>query len=105
MSRRKRSREMSPEERLVGLAVATVLMVVGWFLWLPKTNPLFEVSVLGLLAVVWWQAITRFQAIRRTYETRQQLAALTPVEFEQWCAHRLRALGYTLRHVGGQGDH
>lgn len=96
---------MSPEERLAGLAAATVFMVAAWFLWLPKTNPLFEVSVLAILAVVWWQAIRSFQAIRRTYETRQQLAALTPEEFEQWCAHRLRALGYAVRHVGGQGDH
>ena len=97
---------MSPDERLVGLALVTVLMVVGWILWLPKTtSPLFVVSVLAGLAVIWWQAITKFRAIRRTYETRQQLAALTPAEFEQWCAHQLRALGYTVRHVGGQGDH
>jgi len=97
---------MPPEERLFGLAVATVLMLVGWFYWLPKnTNPLFVVSVLAGLAVLWWQSIRSFQAIRRTYETRQQLSALTPVEFEQWCAHQLRALGYTVRHVGAQGDH
>jgi restriction system protein len=88
------------------MAVVTVLMVVGWILWLPKnTNPLFVVTVLAGLAVFWWQSIRSFQAIRRTYETRQQLAALTPVEFEQWCANRLRALGYSVRHVGGQGDH
>ncbi|TMC03293.1 MAG: hypothetical protein E6J35_07330 [Chloroflexi bacterium] len=106
MSRRKRSREMPPEERLFGLAVVTVLMLAAGFFWLPKnTNPLFVVSVLAGLAVLWWQWITSFQAIRRTYETRQQLAALTPVEFEQWCAHRLRELGYSVRHVGGQGDH
>jgi restriction system protein len=81
-------------------------MVIGWFLWLPKdTSPLFVLSVLAGLAVVWWQAITKVKAIRQNYETRQQLAALTPTEFEQWCAHRLRALGYTVRHVGGQGDH
>lgn len=106
MSRRKRSREMPPEERIFGLAVVTVLMFVGWLFWLPKTtDPLFVVSVLAGLAVIWWQAITKFRAIRRTYESRQQLAALTPVEFEQWCGHRLRALGYSVRHVGGQGDH
>ena len=97
---------MPPEERLFGLAVVTVLMLVGWVFWLPKnTSPLFVVSVLAGLAVFWWQSIRSFQAIRRTYETRQQLAALTPVEFEQWCAHKLRALGYSVRHVGGQGDH
>jgi restriction system protein len=97
---------MSPEERLVGLALVTVFMLVGWLLWLPKnTNPLFVLSVLAGLAVFWWQAITKLRAIRRTYETRQQLAALTPAEFEQWCAHQLRALGHTVRHVGGQGDH
>ena len=97
---------MPPEERLFGLAVVTVLMLVGWVFWLPKnTSPLFMVSVLVGLAVFWWQSIRSFQAIRRTYETRQQLAALTPVEFEQWCAHKLRALGYSVRHVGGQGDH
>src|SRR5436309_9998597 len=31
MSRRKRSQDMPPEERLFGLAVVTVLMLVGWF--------------------------------------------------------------------------
>lgn len=106
MSPRKRSREVPPEERLLGLALVTVLMLVCWVFWLPKdTSPLFVVSVLAGLAVLWWQSIRSFQAIRRTYETRQQLAALTPVEFEQWCANRLRALGYSVRHVGGQGDH
>ena len=97
---------MPPEERLFGLAVVTVLMLIGWMFWLPKnTSPLFVVSVLAGLAVLWWQSIRSFQAIRRIYETRQQLAALTSVEFEQWCANRLRALGYSVRHVGGQGDH
>lgn len=90
----------------MGLALVAVFIVVAWFLWLPKTtSPLFVVFVLAGLAVIWWQAIRNFQAVRQNYETRQQLAALTPAEFEQWCAHRLRALGYTVRHVGGQGDH
>lgn len=80
-------------------------MVVAWFLWLPKTNPLFEISVVGALAVVWWRAIASYRAVRKVYETRQQLAVLSPEQFEQWCAHVLRALGYTVRHVGGQGDH
>jgi restriction system protein len=97
---------MSPEERLAGLAATTLFLAIGWFLWLPKdTNPLFVVSVLAGLAVIWWEAIRKFRAISQKYETRQQLAALTPTEFEQWCAHRLRGLGYTVRHVGGQGDH
>jgi len=97
---------MSPEERLTGLAAATLFLVIAWFLWLPKTtSPLFVVSVLAGLAVVWWQAIRKFRIVRQNYETRQQLAALTPTEFEQWCAYRLQALGYTVRHVGGQGDH
>lgn len=89
----------------MGLAAATVFMVIAWILWLPKTNPLFDVSVLAGLALVWWQAIRKVRAVRRIYETREQLAALTPEQFEQWCAHRLRALGYMVRHVGGQGDH
>ena len=95
---------MAPEERLFGLAAVTLLVVIGWFVW-RRNLTLFDVFVMAGLVVFWWQAIRRFQAIRRTYETRQQLAALTPVEFEQWCAHRLRALGYSVRHVGGQGDH
>jgi restriction system protein len=97
---------MSPEARLAGLALLTLFLPIGWFLWLPKdTNPIFVLSVLAFLAVAWGQSIRRFKAIRQNYETRQQLAALTPTEFEQWCAHRLRALGYKVRHVGGQGDH
>lgn len=96
---------MAPEERLAGLAAATLFLLIAWILWLPKTNPLFEVSVIAGLALVWWQAIRNVRAVRRIYETREQLAALTPEQFEQWSAHRLRALGYTVRHVGGQGDH
>jgi restriction system protein len=97
---------MSAEERLAGLALVTVLLLVGWIVWLPKdTNPVFVISVFAGLAVYWWQAIRKFKAIRQSFETRAQLAALTPTEFEQWCAHRLRELGYTVRHVGGQGDH
>jgi restriction system protein len=97
---------MSPEERLAGLALVTLCLAIGWFLWLPKdTNPVFVLSVLAFLGVAWGQSIRGFKAIRQNYETRQQLAALTPTEFEQWCAHRLRALGYIVRHVGGQGDH
>jgi restriction system protein len=97
---------MSPEERLAGLALVTPVLVIGWILWLPKdTSPVFVVTVFAGLAVCWWQAIRTFKAIRQSYETRERLASLTPTEFEQWCAHRLRALGYTVRHVGGQGDH
>jgi restriction system protein len=97
---------MSPEERLAGLALVTLFLIIGWFVWLPKdTSPLFIVSILAGLGVYWWQAIRKFKAIRQSYEAREQLAALTPTEFEQWCAHRLRALGYAVRHVGGQGDH
>jgi restriction system protein len=97
---------MSPEERLAGLALVTLVLMIGWILWLPKdTSPVFVVSVFAGLAVCWWQAIRKVKAIRQSYETRERLASLTPTEFEQWCAHRLRALGYTVRHVGGQGDH
>jgi restriction system protein len=97
---------MAPEERLAGLALTTLFLVVAWFLWLPNaTSPLFVVAIVAGLAVIWWEAIRKFRATRASYEQRQELAALTPTEFEQWCAHRLRTLGYRVRHVGGQSDH
>ncbi|MEP6694277.1 MAG: restriction endonuclease [Chloroflexota bacterium] len=107
MSRRqRRSKEMAPEERLAGLAAVTAFMVIGWFLWLPKdTSALFPISILALLGVFWWVAIKDFQAVRKAYATRRELSSLSPEQFEQWCANRLRELGYTVRHVGGQGDH
>jgi restriction system protein len=95
---------MGPEERLAGLAVVTVAFVIAWFAW-PRNLSVLEVFTALGLAIFWWQAIKEFQAVHRIYETREQLAALTPDQFEQWCAHRLRALGYIVRHVGGQGDH
>lgn len=95
---------MGPEERLAGLAVVTVALVIAWFAW-PRNLSVLEVFAALGLAFFWWQAIKEFQAVHGIYETREQLAALTPDQFEQWCANRLRALGYTVRHVGGQGDH
>lgn len=95
---------MAPEERLAGLAVVTVALVIAWLMWPRNVSALEIFAVLGL-AFFWWQTIKEFQVVHRTYETREQLAALTPDQFEHWCANRLRALGYTVRHVGGQGDH
>jgi restriction system protein len=104
MARRRNSREIAPEERLVLLALVSVGLVIAWFVW-PRNVSAFEIlTVLGL-AIFWWQAIRRFRAVHAVYDTREQLAALTPDEFEQWCGNRLRALGFTVRHVGGQGDH
>jgi restriction system protein len=95
---------MSPEERVVGLAAATLFLLIAWFVWRRNFSTV-DLLVLAGLAIFWWQAISGLRAVRRIYETREQLAALTPEQFEQWCAHRLRTLGYTVRHVGGQGDH
>jgi restriction system protein len=104
MARRRRSRELAPEERLAALALVTVGLVIAWFVWPRNVSALEIFTVLGL-AFFWWQAIKQFRVVHGVYETREQLAALTPDQFEQWCANRLRALGYTVRHVGGQGDH
>jgi restriction system protein len=95
---------MAPDERLAALALVTVGLVVAWFVW-PRNVSALEVFVVLGLAVFWWQAIKQFRAVHRTYETRGQIAALTPDQFEHWCANRLRGLGYSVRHVGGQGDH
>jgi restriction system protein len=95
---------MAPEERIAALALVTVGLVIAWFVWPRNVSALEVLTVVGL-AIFWFQAIKQFQDVHRIYETREQLAALTPEQFEQWCANRLRALGYTVRHVGGQGDH
>jgi restriction system protein len=39
------------------------------------------------------------------FESRAQLAALSPEQFERWCAERLKVAGYQVNNVGGQGDH
>jgi restriction system protein len=44
----------------------------------------------------------RFQ---RTGFTRDALRGLSPAQFEEWCADRLREQGYRVTVVGGQGDH
>jgi len=104
VARRRSSREMAPEERLVALALVTVGLVIAWFIWPRNVSALEILTVLGL-AIFWWQAIKQLRAVHGIYETREQLAALSPIDFEHWCANRLRVLGYAVRHVGGQGDH
>jgi restriction system protein len=44
----------------------------------------------------------RFQ---RTGVTVKELRSLSPAEFEEWCAARLREQGYSVTVVGGRGDH
>jgi len=95
---------MAPEERLAGLTIVTVALVIAWFAWPRNVSALEVFTALGL-TLFWWRTIKEFRAVHQIHETRDQLAALTPDQFEQWCANRLRALGYTVRHVGGQGDH
>ena len=58
------------------------------------------------ILIWWWRHVLRAHESRdRIANTQAQLGALSPEEFEEWCAKLLSGLGYTVRRTGGQGDH
>lgn len=63
-------------------------------------------AILGLVLIwAWPRALRDRRATRAAFESRAQLAALTPEQFERWCAARLEAMAYRVTNVAGQGDH
>ena len=68
-------------------------------LWLPS---LVSTPILAL----WWRHVLRAHASKeRIAKTQAQLGDLSPEGFEEWSAKQLTDLGYTVRRMGGQGDH
>ena len=57
------------------------------------------------LAFAWRRALRDNALVQRARATKEELAQLTPGQFERWCAVRLEGLGYRVRHVAGGGDH
>ena len=68
-------------------------------LWLPAL-----VSV-PFLAIGWRHIVRTHRSSERTASTQAELRVLSPDDFEEWSAKRLRDRGYTVRRTGRQGDH
>lgn len=64
------------------------------------------IFLLGVTLLVGWRIALRDRArTRAAFRTRQQLADLSPEQFERWCETRLKEAGYRTWLVGGQADH
>ena len=58
-----------------------------------------------LLVWAWRRVLADGRATKAAFESRAQLAALSPEQFERWCANQLSTAGYVVTNVAGQGDH
>ena len=116
---------MTAAEAAPRLAFAAILCTGGGIYTLIQTggaNPMFvmlaplvrPLAWIGLAAgiltglaalLAWRRAARQHAAYAKTGLTRKDLAALTPAQFEDWCAARLREQGYKVSVVGGQSDH
>jgi restriction system protein len=116
---------MSDREAAPRAALLAAIMIGGgtWALMQPiPSNPIyaalyafmrpaavFGVAVGILVAVValvvWKRAQRERDGFRRTGFTSRDLRQLSPEQFEEWCADRLREQGYRVTVVGGQSDH
>ena len=85
--------------------------------WAPLYAPLYALArqgasftlavgvVVALIAVfVWRRAGLNRGRFQRSGFTLRDLQALSPEQFEEWCAVRLREQGYQVTAVGGQSD-
>jgi restriction system protein len=61
--------------------------------------------VAAAAALAWKRAAQSRAAYAKTGLTREAVRALSPTQFEKWCAARIRERGYRVTEVGGQGDH
>ena len=125
--RRRRSRastDMTGAEMAFGFSLVSALLLLVGLLGLLQPappNPLSTFSVmvrsgawqsigLGLAlafaaAFLWPRLVLSAAAFAKTGLTRDDLRKLSPEQFEQWCAARLREQGFRVSEVGGQGDH
>lgn len=82
----------------------------GLTLWyLPQQMNLIALVLMALFIPVvvygWRRALADQRATQAAFRNREQLAALTPEQFERWCQSRLVEAGYRTQLIGGQGDH
>jgi restriction system protein len=63
------------------------------------------ILVAVITVFVWRHAQVGRDAFRRTGFTTNDLRRLSPSQFEEWCADRLREQGHRVTVVGGQSDH
>ena len=84
---------------LWSIAFASISRPMGWI------SVATGVVLVPIAALVWRRAVRNKAAFSRTGFTRKDLRALSPDQFEEWCADRLREQGYRVSVVGGQGDH
>lgn len=129
MSRRRRAVKESPLEAAAkataGFVLVGVFLVWGTFfqqrpadsagaiqdvvarVYAPLAPLAFAgLALTGLLLIwMWRRAIDDHRATHRAFETRAQLAALSPEQFERWCGSRLEAMGCRVKNVAGSGDH
>lgn len=68
-------------------------------------NLVFLVLFGLVLTYKWRVALTDHRATRAAFRNREQLAALSPEQFERWCQARLEEAGYRTKLLGGQADH
>jgi restriction system protein len=124
--RRRGIEDMSAAEAAPRLAlIAAFLIAYGIWLQLqpvPVTPPgfpqVFRLPIPGGLLTIaaglilagtavflWRRAEAERNKFQRTGFTIRDLQRLSPAQFEEWCAHRLREQGFVVSVVGGQGDH
>lgn len=86
-------------DNLLALAVAPLLRPLGWL------GIALGVALVPIAALIWRHGLRAQGAFSRTGFTRADLRKLSPDQFEEWCADRLRERGYQVTIVGGQSDH
>jgi restriction system protein len=62
-------------------------------------------TLVGVAVLLWRHAAAQRARFQRTGFTLRDLESLSPAQFEEWCADRLREQKFTVSVVGGQGDH
>lgn len=86
-------------DNLLAVAVAPLLSPLGWL------GIALGVALVPIAVLTWRHALRAQGAFRRTGFTPRDLRKLSPDQFEEWCAERLREQGYRVAVVGGQSDH
>lgn len=93
--------------RPTGLTGFAALTETAQTAWDPVMQLALVVCVLSVPLLIWgWRRVLADdRATKAAFESRAQLAALSPEQFERWCANQLRAAGYHVTNVAGQADH
>ena len=117
----KRKSRQTPTETVLQATVAFVVLLGAFIYFSITSQTTGPMSVLmrtlqpmawvgfalfsAVLVFRWKQALRDQAATRAAFQTRKQLAELTPEQFERWCQTRLQEAGYRTVLTGGQSDH